>query len=325
MGKRNNEAVTSLTGTVIRTQNSFYYIVPQLNLYEERFDITANPIPCKLRGIFKKSKEVVTIGDRVEYTLLPDGTGIIETLLLRKSLMKRPLVANVDQIFLIFAAKDPDPHPLLIDRFLVLAEWSGIKRITICFNKIDLVHEESLLQIQKKYRSIGYNVLLISAIEEKNISKLREMLANSISVFAGPSGVGKSSLGNAIDGKLALVTGTLSTKIQRGRHTTKLARLLPINVGGYIVDTPGFSALDLTEIKPEELANYFPEFQNYVSNCRYRGCLHQHERAIDCGVKMAVESEDIDATRYSSYLSILRDISEQRARIKKYKGRKSSG
>lgn len=325
MEKRNNEAMTSLTGTVIRTQNSFYYIVPQLNLDEGRFDITANPISCKLRGIFKKGKEVVTIGDRVEYTLLPDGTGVIEKLLPRKSLMKRPLVANVDQAFLIFAAKDPDPHPLLIDRFLVLAEWSGIERMTLCFNKIDLVHEESLLPIQKKYQSIGYNILLISAVEEKNISKLRRMLANSISVFAGPSGVGKSSLGNAIDANLGLVTGNLSNKIQRGKHTTRLARLLPINVGGYIVDTPGFSALDLTEIKPEELADYFPEFQKYISNCRYRGCLHQHERAIECGVKMAVESEDIDETRYSSYLSILKDISEQRERIKKYKRRKSSG
>lgn len=325
MGKRNNEAMTSLTGTVIRTQNSFYYIVPHLNWDDGKSDITANPISCKLRGVFKKSKEIVTIGDRVEYTLLPDGTGVIEKLLPRKNLLKRPLVANVDQAFLIFAAKDPDPHPLLIDRFLVLAEWSGIERMTLCFNKIDLVHEESLLQIQKKYQSIGYDVLLLSAAEAKNISKLRNMLTNSISVFAGPSGVGKSSLGNAIDGNLGLVTGTLSNKIQRGRHTTRLARLLPINVGGYIVDTPGFSALDLTDIKQEELADYFPEFQKYISNCRYRSCLHQHERAIECGVKMAVESEDIDETRYSSYLSILKDISEQRERIKNYKRRKSSG
>lgn len=315
--------MTGLTGTVIRTQNSFYYIAPQLN--GERFDITANPVSCKLRGIFKKSKEIVTIGDRVEYTLLPDGTGVIENLLPRKSLMKRPLVANIDQAFLIFAAREPDPHPLLIDRFLVLAEWSGIKKVTICFNKVDLVHEESLLQIQNKYQSIGYDVLLLSAVQSKNIARLREMLADSISVFAGPSGVGKSSLGNAIDDDLALVTGNLSNKIQRGKHTTRLARLLPINSGGYIVDTPGFSSLDLTEITQEELADYFPEFQKYRDNCRYRGCLHQHERTIDCGIKMAVESGDIDETRYSSYISILSDINQQQERAKKYKRRKSNG
>lgn len=315
--------MTGLTGTVIRTQNSFYYIAPQLN--GERFDITANPVSCKLRGIFKKSKEIVTIGDRVGYMLLPDGTGVIENLLPRKSLMKRPLVANIDQAFLIFAAREPDPHPLLIDRFLVLAEWSGIKKVTICFNKVDLVHEESLLQIQNKYQSIGYDVLLLSAVQSKNIARLREMLADSISVFAGPSGVGKSSLGNAIDDDLALVTGNLSNKIQRGKHTTRLARLLPINAGGYIVDTPGFSSLDLTEITQEELADYFPEFPKYRDNCRYRGCLHQNERTIDCGIKMAVESGDIDETRYSSYISILSDINQQQERAKKYKRRKSNG
>ena len=168
MERKNNEAITSLTGTVIRTQNSFYYIVPQIN--EEEFDIKAQPISCKLRGIFKKNREIVTIGDRVEYTLLADGSGVIEKLLPRRSLMRRPLVANIDQAFLIFAAKDPDPHPLLIDRFLVLAEWSGINEVTICFNKIDLVDEKELMQFKNRYQNIGYRVLLISAAGSINIS-----------------------------------------------------------------------------------------------------------------------------------------------------------
>lgn len=323
MERKNNEAITSLTGTVIRTQNSFYYIVPQIN--EEEFDIKAQPISCKLRGIFKKNREIVTIGDRVEYTLLADGSGVIEKLLPRRSLMRRPLVANIDQAFLIFAAKDPDPHPLLIDRFLVLAEWSGINEVTICFNKIDLVDEKKLMQFKNRYQNIGYRVLLISAAGSINISELRDRLTNSISVFAGPSGVGKSSIGNAIDDNLELATGSLSDKIQRGKHTTRLARLMPIKAGGYIVDTPGFSSLDLTEIQPGELAGYFPEFRKHIRNCRYRGCLHLHERSSDCGVKAAVEAKEIDDVRYSSYLSILSDINEQMERNKKNKWRKSNG
>lgn len=311
-----------MKGTVIRTQNSFYYIVPQID--GDRFDITAVPVSCKLRGIFKKNREIVTVGDKVEYTLLQDGSGVIEKLLPRQSLMKRPMVANIDQAFLIFAAKDPDPHPLLIDRFLVLAEWSGIKKVTICFNKIDLVEEDSLISVREKYQSIGYNVLLLSAIESKNITMLKDMLAGSISVFAGPSGVGKSSLGNAVDDALALTTGDLSDKIQRGKHTTRLARLLPINPGGYIVDTPGFSSLDLSEIKKEELSTFFPEFIKYAGGCRYRGCLHQHERTADCAVKLAIESGEINTDRYTSYLSILNDINEQQERNKRYKWRKSN-
>ncbi|MDO4203337.1 MAG: ribosome small subunit-dependent GTPase A [Selenomonadaceae bacterium] len=324
MEKRKGEAMTGSIGTVIRTQNSFYYIVPQLD--GDRFEITDKPpISCKLRGVFKKNREIVTIGDKVEYTLLPDGSGVIEKLLPRRSLMRRPMVANIDKAFLVFAAKEPDPHPLLVDRFLVLAEWSGIKEVTICFNKIDLVDEDVLLQLKERYERIGYEVLLLSAINSANIDELRNKLIDSISVFAGPSGVGKSSLGNAIDGELDLATGGLSDKIQRGKHTTRLARLMPVKVGGYIVDTPGFSSLDLTEIEPVELAGYFPEFRKHISDCRYRGCLHQHERTSDCGVKSAVETGEIDNIRYTSYLSILNDINEQLEKNKKYKWRKSNG
>ena len=285
-------------GRVIKAYNSFFYVETEGAL-----------VTCKLRGKFKKRQGVYP-GDLVDVRLLPDGTGVVERLLPRESLMRRPLVANVDQVVLTFAAAQPDPHPLLVSRFLVLAEWSGLARILVCVNKSDLppAAEESF----KVSEAAGYQVLHVSAQTGAGVDALRRELANHITCFAGPSGVGKSSLLNAIEPGLSLQTGHVSEKIKRGRHTTRVAELLPF-AGGYIVDTPGFSSMELDGIDEQLLPSYFPEFRSYLGHCRFSPCSHSHEP--DCAVKEAVAAGNIPQERYDAYLSILEEI---HANQKKY-------
>ncbi len=250
-------------GRVIKAYNSFFYVETEGAL-----------VTCKLRGKFKKRQGVYP-GDLVDVRLLPDGTGVVERLLPRESLMRRPLVANVDQVVLTFAAAQPDPHPLLVSRFLVLAEWSGLARILVCVNKSDLppAAEESF----KVSEAAGYQVLHVSAQTGAGVDALRRELANHITCFAGPSGVGKSSLLNAIEPGLSLQTGHVSEKIKRGRHTTRVAELLPF-AGGYIVDTPGFSSMELDGIDEQLLPSYFPEFRPYLGHCRFSPCSQPRTR-----------------------------------------------
>ena len=285
-------------GRVIKAYNSFFYVETEGAL-----------VTCKLRGKFKKRQGVYP-GDLVDVRLLPDGTGVVERLLPRESLMRRPLVANVDQVVLTFAAAQPDPHPLLVSRFLVLAEWSGLARILVCVNKSDLppAAEESF----KVSEAAGYQVLHVSAQTGAGVDALRRELANHITCFAGPSGVGKSSLLNAIEPGLSLQTGHVSEKIKRGRHTTRVAALLPF-AGGYIVDTPGFSSMELDGIDEQLLPSYFPEFRPYLGHCRFSPCSHSHEP--DCAVKEAVAAGNIPQERYDAYLSILEEIHDNQ---KKY-------
>lgn len=286
-------------GRVIKTQNSFFYVQYGTEL-----------ISCKLRGRFKKDRENVYTGDMVEFSLLTPGEGVIERLLPRKNLLHRPAVANIDQVVIEFAVTDPEPHPLLIDRFLVMAEWSGIPDIVLCFNKCDLTACSEMEYLLSFYRKIGYTVLEVSAQEKLGLAELRKLLSGKETVFAGPSGVGKSSLLNAVDEKLGLQTGTISDKIKRGKHTTRLACLMPYGEDGVIVDTPGFSSLDLTEIPAEDLAGYFPEFADYLTGCRFRGCLHSHEP--ECALKNAVEQGTVSSERYQSYLRFLQEIKERK-------------
>lgn len=288
-------------GRVIKAYNSFFYVQTE-----------GGRIPCKLRGRFKK-KQGIYPGDRVEIALLPDGTGVIECLLPRTSLLRRPLVANVDQVVLTFAAAHPDPHPLLVSRFLVLAAWSGLSRILVCINKCDLGGAAETLK--HACQRIGYPALCVSAQEGQGIDALRHELLGHTSVFAGPSGVGKSSLLNAIDPRLELQTGHVSEKIQRGRHTTRVAELLSYGTG-YIVDTPGFSAMELTAIDEQVLPTYFPEMRPYLGLCRFSPCSHSHEP--DCAVKEAVAKGFILQERYDAYLTILEEIRTAAAKDKRH-------
>ena len=287
------------TAQVIKMYNGFYYLqVPG----------QGELLSCRLRGRIKRNKGAVVTGDYVEYQLLGDGTGVIESCLPRRTLLKRPAVANIDQVLITFAARQPDLNELLLNRFLVLAEWSGIPEITICINKCDLLEERP--DFLQDYVQAGYRLLLVSAHEGQGIAELRQLLSGKATVFAGPSGVGKSSLLNAVDSNLALATGKISDKIKRGKHTTRAACLLPLPEGGTVVDTPGFSAAELESIDKSQLAFYFPEFRPYIEKCYYNTCTHSHEPS--CAVKAAVEAGTLSKARYDAYLNILQTINERK-------------
>ncbi len=292
---------------VIKTYNGFYYVLDSSHegMYSEE-----DLISCRVRGRLKRNKGAVVTGDRVEYELLPDGTGVIDTTLQRNSLLMRPAVANIDQVIIVFAAREPDISSLLVNRMLVMAEWSGIQNIVICINKLDIADEESLNEILKPFEDIGYRLLRVSAKDGIGIDQLKEILNGKVTVFAGPSGVGKSSLVNAIDSRLSLATGVVSEKIKRGKHTTRAAQLIPVESGGTVVDTPGFSAADLENIDKQLLGSYFPEFRKFIPDCYYNTCTHSHEP--DCAVKKALEDGHIAQSRYDGYINILNTINERK-------------
>lgn len=287
------------TAQVIKMYNGFYYL--QVAGQEEL-------LSCRLRGRIKRNKGAVVTGDYVEYQMLEDGTGVIESCLPRRTLLKRPAVANIDQVLITFAARQPDLNQLLLNRFLVLAEWSGIPEIVICINKCDLLEEKA--DFLQDYVQAGYKLLMVSAQEGQGIQELKNLLTGRVTVFAGPSGVGKSSLLNAVDSNLELATGKISDKIKRGKHTTRAACLLPLPEGGTVVDTPGFSAAELENIDKAQLAHYFPEFRPYIEKCYYNTCTHSHEP--DCAVKEAVAAGAICQARYEAYLNILQTINDRK-------------
>ena len=307
---RPDSGVKTLQGRVLKAYNSFFYV--QVTGQQEL-------LSCKLRGKFKKARRSLAVvpGDVVEAMILPDGTGVIEEVLPREHFLPRPAVANLTQVVLTFAVAQPELHPLLLNRFLVMAEWSGVPKILICLNKMDLSPSapESLLAL---YEKAGYPVLRVSAETGEGSEALKEHLQGETTVFAGPSGVGKSSLLNALTG-LELQTGKVSDKIKRGRHTTRVAELLPYGADGYIVDTPGFSALELAEVELEDLPACFREFRPYLGNCRFQPCSHTHEPG--CMVKEAVEKELLSQERYEAYQAIRSEIeaAQQLIRKKEYK------
>ena len=283
-----------LDGIIIRAYNSFYYV-----------QTADRVIMCTLRGRFKKERFSLLVGDQVEYEMTGEGKGIIEKILPRRSMLRRPMIANIDQVILTFAAVNPNINPILVDRFLVMAEMSALE-IILCINKIDLANRDELDKLVEHYRKIGYQVLTLSAKAGTGIDELRDQLYGKISVFAGPSGAGKSTILNHIEPGLTLVTGEVSEKIGRGKHTTRFAELLPLSGGGFVVDTPGFSFTEFNDLKQTELMYYFPEIAERVSECKFNTCIHSREP--QCAVKQAVAAGMIDEQRYNSYLGILGEI-----------------
>ena len=283
-------------GRVIKFYNSFFFVKVEDEL-----------IPCKLRGLLKRDKKVgsaVCVGDFVEVSRLKDKSGVIEAVQSRRNLLIRPIITNVDRVILTFAVDAPKLHPLLLNRFLVLAEKSALEEIIICVNKIDLAAAKNFLS---EYEPL-YKVLRVSAKTGAGIDELRKILSAGVTVFAGPSGVGKSSLLNAIDSRLSLKVGKVSEKILRGKHTTRISELIEYG-GGFLVDTPGFSAVDLTEagLDKKNLWHCFKEFATFAGECKFLNvCSHSHEP--DCGVKSAVERGDILRERYESYLTLLEEV-----------------
>lgn len=286
-----------MIGRVIKFYNSFFFV-----------KVGDEIIPCKLRGLLKRDKKsgsAVNVGDFVKISRLKDKSGVIESVQSRRNLLLRPQIANVDRVILTFAVDAPKLHPLLLNRFLTLAEKSALDEIIICLNKIDLPAENFL----SAYESL-YPILRVSAVTGAGIDELRKILSSGVTVFAGPSGVGKSSLLNAVDKNLRLKVGTVSEKILRGKHTTRVAELIEFG-GGFLVDTPGFSAVNLPEagIDKNNLRGCFKEFANFAGACKFVNvCSHSHEP--DCAVKAAVARGEILRERYDAYLTLLAEVAQ---------------
>lgn len=288
-----------LSGTIIKGIGGFYYVQTNQGVFE-----------CRARGIFRKDGIKPAVGDKVQISILDEakGKGSLDVIEKRKNELIRPRVANVDQAVIVFAAQSPHMNLDLLDRFLILAEEQGLK-IVICINKIDLDKKKAYNETAAIYRQAGYPVILASAETGDGLTELRQALEGEISVFAGPSGVGKSSLINSAFPEYHLQTGELSRKIERGKHTTRHAELMKIGEDGFIVDSPGFTSLSLLHIPHENLQYYFREFQPYVHACYYTGCSHTHEP--DCAVKAQI-GQSIANTRYQRYVCLYQQLQNER-------------
>lgn len=290
-------------GKIIKALAGFYYVLTGDN----------KVIQCRGRGVFRKNKINPLVGDEVVFQAENDLEGYILEIKERKNELVRPPIANVDQAILIFSAVEPDFSTVLLDRFLVLIEFNRIRPI-ICISKIDLTKGEQRTNIEKfaaEYEKAGYKVILTSSVTEDGIKQLMPLLEGEISVFAGQSGVGKSSLLNVLKPDLDLETNDISTHLGRGRHTTRHVELIEIGAG-LVADTPGFSSLDFTEIDVEDLNYCFPEIEKVSEQCKFRGCLHVQEPK--CAVKHAVEAEEIPVYRYEHYKIFLQEIKDRKPR-----------
>ena len=266
---------------------------------------------CKAKGVFRNRGVKPLVGDDVEFSILDekDQEGNIDAILPRKNELIRPAAANVDQAMVVFALSHPAPNFNLLDRFLVMMERQNMP-VILCFNKADQEQGQDGWDFMGSYRKAGYQVLSISALEKDGVEEVRRLLAGKTTVLAGPSGVGKSTLTNALYPQAEMETGEISKKIQRGRHTTRHSELFWIGEDTYMMDTPGFSSLYVEDLEPEELKNYFPEFAPFEDQCRFLGCVHVGER--ECGVKEAVEAGKIAGSRYDNYLLMYQELKNKR-------------
>jgi ribosome biogenesis GTPase / thiamine phosphate phosphatase len=291
-----------LTGLIIRSQSGFFTV-----------DTAQGRLICRLRGKLKQGPvrgDIASVGDRVWVSLQADGSGAIEKVEPRLRTLARTapgpkgeyqqvLLANPDQLMVVFACAHPDPHLRMVDRFLVLAEKQRIPA-TIVANKADLVTRQHAEEIFGHYPALGYPVIYTSAHTGDGIEQLRGTLTGQISIFAGPSGVGKSSLLNALLPGLSLQAGEVNAITAKGSHTTVVRELFPLVGGGYLADSPGIRSLALWDTQPEELDGYFPELRDLVDQCQFNDCTHRTEPG--CAVLQAVERGAVNTERYYSYI-----------------------
>lgn len=272
---------------------------------------------CRARGKIKNEQVNPLVGDHVEINIVDEAAdeGVIEAILPRKTELLRPNVSNVDQAIIVFAIKNPDPNMILLDKMILLAENSHLD-IVICFNKCDLDDTGKFDELCNIYNAAGYTILRTSTKAKLGLDDLKDVLKDKISVFSGPSGVGKSSLLNTIEKGMKLQTGELSQKIKRGKHTTRHSELMPLSNGGYVVDTPGFTSLSLQEIPVEDLPHLFPDFEAAAELCQFDDCKHLNEPK--CGVKDAVENKEIHKTRYEAYVYIYKELETLGRKNKKW-------
>ncbi|MDD7403206.1 MAG: ribosome small subunit-dependent GTPase A [bacterium] len=286
-----------MQGKIIRGIAGFYYVhTPQAGIVE-----------CKAKGIFRNQKRKPLVGDNVLLSILDEEnkTGNITQIVERQNQLIRPAVANVDQAVVIFAVSFPKPNLNLLDRFLLMMETQGIPTI-ICFNKTDDSDEEAIQELISNYENSGCDIFLTSTVTGQGIETFREALFGKTSVFAGPSGVGKSSVMNVLFPEANMETGEISEKIKRGKHTTRHSELFYLGQETYVMDTPGFTSLSLPDIEKEELKDYYEEFIPYQDQCRFQGCVHINEP--DCMVKQALEEQKIAEKRYENYKQFFEEM-----------------
>lgn len=295
-----------LEGIIIKGISGFYYVEVQDTIYE-----------CKARGIFRKRNKTPLVGDRVSISIVDEEgkKGIVEEIHPRVSELVRPPVANINKVMITFSVKEPNPNFVLLDRFIVFSERENLD-IVIVLSKTDLDESGEITKsIQEEFEKVGYKVLGVSTKTGENMEKVLEELEGCISVFAGQSGVGKSSIINYIAPGIDLATAEISQKLGRGKHTTRHAELFKIGKNAIIADTPGFSSFELNNIEVEELQEYFIEFEQYRT-CKFGSkCIHKNEPA--CGIKQAVEDGNISKRRYESYLQILDEINNLKGKLKR--------
>ncbi|HZK33217.1 MAG TPA: ribosome small subunit-dependent GTPase A [Tissierellaceae bacterium] len=286
-------------GVITKGVGGFYYVRTSDELIE-----------CRARGNFREENITPLVGDNVKIRISSeDNTGYIDQICKRETELSRPAVANITQAIIVMSIRDPNINFWLLDRIIVMAENEKLN-IIICINKVDLNLDESI-EIKKIYEDIGYKVLITSVKNNTGIKELKKYLDDNISVFAGPSGGGKSSLLNTINPEYNLETGKISAKSKGGKHTTRHTELLYLKEDSYVLDSPGFSSLDLNFINDErELKNYFIEINQHGENCKFQNCLHFNEPG--CEVKRQVEIGNIAKKRYENYLSFLQEIVKNR-------------
>lgn len=266
---------------------------------------------CKARGIFRRENIKPLVGDLVEMETInaAEKTGNILKILPRKSALIRPAVANIDQALVVFAIVKPEPNFNLLDRFLIMMEQQNLPCM-ICFNKSDIASDRERRDLQRAYETCGYTVLFISVREKEGLEEVRALLQGKTTTVAGPSGVGKSSLINYLYPQAAMETGAISKKIDRGKHTTRHSELFVLDEESYIMDTPGFSSLQLFDMEKEELKDFYPEFGKYEAGCRFRGCAHRNEPG--CSVKEALAAGKISEVRYHNYTVLYDELKNRK-------------
>lgn len=301
-----------MQGTILRAQSGFFWV---------QLDETGETLRCTLRGRLKKQRQhtdLATLGDYVNVLATMPGEGVIEEVLPRQTKLARKsprgggwfeqvIVANIDLVLVTFAVAHPEPHVRMVDRFLVVAEENGLE-VAIIANKSDRAAAEAGRSIFGIYESIGYPVVYTSAMTGQGIDEVRALIKGKISAFSGPSGVGKSSLLNAVQPGLRLRTGEVSEVVKKGQHTTVTAELIPLHEGGFVADTPGIRELGLYQIPPEEIEWCFREFKPFLGECAFANCTHDQEP--DCAIRAAVRAGSISQDRFDSFRKLYEESLE---------------
>lgn len=286
-----------MDGLIIKGIGGFYYVKTSEGVFQ-----------AKGRGVFKKEGIVLAVGDEVSIDVLPDGDAVISSVKERKNHFVRPPIANVDSIVVVLAAAKPKPNFTLIDKFLIMAEKHGIEPV-ICINKCDLIPQEEVDSMAEIY-SNAYSVVKTSSVTGQGIDELVSLISGKKVAFAGPSGVGKSSITNKIIPEANMETGGISQKTKRGKHTTRHVEIFETLHGGLLFDTPGFTSFEILDAEEDELKELYPEIARYTGMCRFDNCRHLKEPG--CAVRDAVEKGEINSKRYDSYLFHMDEIKNRK-------------